>query len=373
MASDPVPSATHLASRGAASPARRTRSEEIAIGVRPVPHSTIAIYLSSAIPSTRPEIAEVGRHCGTVAQPRIEQALRLDNDDMAGESRDRYVIEDYPVGRTLVVKGRWTPAATKAVQRPDVTRVVLNYASGYQEPDLSFIDAWPITQLHVLDRSISDLAPLARLGQTLEELSVEAAPDARVDLAALPHLRTLEAGWDAIRDTLYGPDYLTRLVTFGYRESDLEPLGVQPSLQTIQLETAPRLETLVGIERFPTLTSLRVWVAQQLHDLEPVESVRETLRELELQSCPAINDITPIAALAELRLLGINNCGLIRSIEAVGNLAKLEVLEAWESTRIEDGDLSPLLRLPRLKEIRMRDRRDYRPRLKAVENQLGIA
>jgi hypothetical protein len=292
---------------------------------------------------------------------------------MAGESHDGYVIEDYPVGRTLVVTGRWTPAATKAVQRPDVTRVAISYTSGYEEPDLSFIDAWPITQLHVLDRSISDLAPLARLGQRLEELSVEAAPDARVDLAALPHLRRLEAAWDAIRDALYGPDFLTDLYTFGYYETDLEPLAVQSSLQAIRLDNANSLETLAGIDRLPTLTSLKILGARKLHDLEPIESVRETLRELELQSCPAINDITPIAALTELRLLGINNCGRIRSIEAVGNLTKLEVLLAWESTRIEDGDLSPLLRLPHLREIRMRDRRDYRPRLAAIKDQLGIA
>jgi hypothetical protein len=34
---------------------------------------------------------------------------------------------------------------------------------------------------------------------------------------------------------------------------------------------------------------------------------------------------------------------------------------AWGSTRILDGDLSPLARLPRLKQIRMRNRRGYRP------------
>src|SRR5204863_8863166 len=110
-----------------------------------------------------------------------------------------------------------------------------------------------------------------------------------------------------------------------------------------------------------------------LHDLESIESVKETLRELELQSCPAIDDITPVAALIELRLLGINNCGRIRSIAPVEDLAKLEVLLAWESTHIEDHDLSPLQRLPRLKEVRMRDRREYRPRLSALKKQLGIA
>ena len=57
----------------------------------------------------------------------------------------------------------------------------------------------------------------------------------------------------------------------------------------------------------------------------------------------------------------------IRDFEAA--IAELESIVK----KLEDGDLSPLLRLPRLREIRMRDRRDYRPRLKALETQLGIA
>jgi hypothetical protein len=57
----------------------------------------------------------------------------------------------------------------------------------------------------------------------------------------------------------------------------------------------------------------------------------------------------------------------------VGELSLLECLYAWGSTRIEDGDLSPLLRLSHLSEIRMRDRREYRPRLAQVKEQLGCA
>ena len=36
-----------------------------------------------------------------------------------------------------------------------------------------------------------------------------------------------------------------------------------------------------------------------------------------------------------------------------------------------DGDLSVLLELPRLREIGMRDRREYRPRVSEIEAALG--
>lgn len=66
--------------------------------------------------------------------------------------------------------------------------------------------------------------------------------------------------------------------------------------------------------------------------------------------------------LRELRLLGFSDCGEIESVAPLGALEQLEELYAWGSTWIVDGDLSPLARLPRLKEIRMRDRRGYKPR-----------
>ena len=46
-----------------------------------------------------------------------------------------------------------------------------------------------------------------------------------------------------------------------------------------------------------------------------------------------------------------------------------EVL-AWGSTRILDADLSPLLSLPRLTELRMKSRREYKPSVKEVQSEL---
>ena len=289
---------------------------------------------------------------------------------MSGESGQGYEIEDHSDGRTLVVTGRWTAEANAAVQRGDVDGVWLNYARGYSEPDLSFLDAWPIKRLLVIDRSLTDLAPLSRLGASLEGLSFQAAPGTAVDLAAFPHLREVGAAWDDVRDTLYGPEYLQRVTLLDYDEIDLQPLTVQPALQEIKLKVAPKLETLDGVAGFPTLAELTIQAARELHGLVDVASLAPTLRSLEFEACLDIQDLQAVGGLTELRFLGISDSGSISSLHPVGELALLECLYAWGSTRIEDGDLSPLLRLSHLSEIRMRDRREYRPRLAEVKAQL---
>lgn len=219
---------------------------------------------------------------------------------------------------------------------------------------------------------MTDLTPLTRLGGTLEELSFQAVAGTTIDLASFPHLRKIAGYWDEMRSTFYAPEYLQEVILFDYDGFDLEPLSVQPSLQTIQLKVARNLETLEGIAAFPTLAELSI-AARDLHALDAVESVAATLRKLVLEDCRDVGNIQDLSNLTELRFLGINNSGQVSTLQPVSELVLLEQLYAWGSTRIEDGDLSPLLRLPHLREVRMRDRREYRPGLAEIKARLVSA
>lgn len=81
-----------------------------------------------------------------------------------------------------MVTGPWSDAAARALARGEADGLVLNYARGFSERSLGLLDGgWPLRLLDVLDRSIVDLDPIGRLAG-LEELSVQAAADAVLDL-----------------------------------------------------------------------------------------------------------------------------------------------------------------------------------------------
>jgi len=120
------------------------------------------------------------------------------------------------------------------------------------------------------------------------------------------------------------------------------------------------LESLSGLADWPKLKVLGVFLARRLQDTSDVAGLA-SLRELEFEDCPALDHLDHFEALVNVRFLGISECGDIESLAPIGSLDHVEVLYAWGSTRIVDGDLSPLARLPRLKEIRMRDRQHYKP------------
>lgn len=90
----------------------------------------------------------------------------------------------------VVVTGPWNAEMVQAVETGVADRVVLNYALGYDEPDLYFLQYLPIRELVILDRRITDLRPVYTLAPTLERLDVEVAPGVS---ATCPSCRTCVA------------------------------------------------------------------------------------------------------------------------------------------------------------------------------------
>jgi internalin A len=281
---------------------------------------------------------------------------------MTAQGQAGHVIEETPEGQDLVVTGPWSNESAEVLARGDIDGLVLNYAHGFVEPSLEFLGSWPIRRLNVLDRSLSDLKPLARLGDSLERLSIQAAPGAELDLAALPNLRALGGEWGLIRETLSALTALERLITWRFDEIDLHAFRDHVCLERLTLKDAPYLESLAGIGELSELAFLGIIGGPKLEYISEVAERAQSLRELEFQDCSFITDLNDIAGLINLRFLGVSNCGDIESLAPIGSLHQLEVLYAWGSTRVVDGDLSPLTHLPQLREIRMRDRAAYTPR-----------
>jgi internalin A len=109
------------------------------------------------------------------------------------------------------------------------------------------------------------------------------------------------------------------------------------------------------------LAALTIVGAPRLHDIDDVGGLSATLRELKFEDCKRIGAVDVVESLVGLRFLGISESGDIASLSPVRSLSELEVFYAWGSTCILDGDLSPLTGLPRLQEVRMRNRRGYQP------------
>ncbi|GAB3040960.1 hypothetical protein GCM10027052_22970 [Parafrigoribacterium mesophilum] len=161
-------------------------------------------------------------------------------------------LVESPAGTDLVVTGDWSPKASRALSGGAATGLVLNYAKGYRERSLDFLENWPITRIRILARTITDLTPVYRMAATLESVSVITAPKATLDLARLPRLTHLEAGWEQVESSIGAAVHLRELYPTSYNPRDLSPLSQNRQLRLISMKDRPYIES-------PALMLSRCW------------------------------------------------------------------------------------------------------------------
>jgi hypothetical protein len=288
------------------------------------------------------------------------------------QARHGYMLRDGPLGTELVANGRWTREAAEALTDPHVIGLVLSYTSGFSEPDLEFLEPWSIRRLVVLDRQRTDLSPVQRLADSVEDMTVLAGAGGSVDLSGFLRLSKLTADWEHVAATISGAENLRELTAWPYEgEADLEALAGNRHLTRVTLKDAKVLKSLSGTEDLEELQKLAILRAPFLDDVTALGLVEAPLGDLEFEDCMGIEELEHIGGLEELTWLGISNCGPLESLKPLESLGGLETLYAWGTTRISDNDLSPLMRLARLKQVRMRERRDYRPPLSEIKQILA--
>lgn len=279
------------------------------------------------------------------------------------------VVSDRGDAVEMVLTGPWTQEAANILASGRVDRLVLNYALGFDSSSLEFLQGQPIRELVVLDRRLASLEPIHTLAQTLESLSVTTDPALAVDLARLPKVRDLSAAWSQVKRTIDAATGLRAAFFLGYEARDLEPLTSLGHLTELIFKDRPRLRSLNGISSLPALRLLGVYLAKDLDDIADIRGHR-ALHDLALESCRRLTRIDELGDCRGLRSLNLSECGDIESLSPISQLTDLEDLQLFGSTRILDGDLSPIADLPRLKSLRMRSRRSYRPSVEAVQSTL---
>lgn len=291
----------------------------------------------------------------------------------AAKGEDGFIIEDDENGRTLVVTGDWSQKAADVLSSGAVDGLDLNYAKGFRERSLGFLEPWPITRLWVLTRTLADIEPIYQLANTLQELDLTTSPKATLECGRLPNLQALSVeNWSQIRDTLDDAPNLQELFVYAYPERDLYPLIGHDKLTVLRMKPCPRLESLDGLSAFPDLAYLQVVAARRLTDLSALQTGFAKLTKLDLMASSSIGQLGDLQHLTSLVELWIAECRHIASLAPLAGLINLETLLAWASTRIVDGDLSPLLRLPKLSALLMKDRPFYSPSVAEIKQSLGI-
>ena len=279
------------------------------------------------------------------------------------------VVSDRGDAVEMVVTGPWTAEASAMVQAGNVDRLVLNYALGFNEPSLDFLQGLPLRELVILDPRLTDLEPIHALAPSLRVLHVTTNPVLKVDLDRLSGLRVLSAAWPQVSASIEAATGLEVAFLRGYQPADLKPLTPLTGLVELVMKDRPRLKSLAGLSALPLLRLLEVYLAKDLADTDELAG-RTGLRKLTLESCRRVGQVDVLTGCTGLRTLNLSECGDLASLGPIRSLTNLENLLLYGSTKIVDNDLSPLAALPRLRQLRMQSRRSYRPSVDEIQASL---
>ena len=270
------------------------------------------------------------------------------------------------------LRTEWTPRVHEAFLRSGADGLIANYARGFVGRDLAFIRALPLRRLTVLARTIADLSPIYDVAGSLDELHIQTGSMTRIDLAALPGLRALSCEWEQVAATISDTSTIEDLSLGAYDPADLAPLSHLTSLRSLRMKGRPAVRSLDGVEAMPWLAYLGVYLAP-LEDTSALARLgTPVLTELHLAACRRVTSLEDLRHLVGLRFLDVSEGGRIDSLEPIAGLRELHRLYLYDSTTIADGDLTPLLGLAHLRDLRIMNRRHYVPSVQDVKHQLGL-
>ncbi|MGW6395743.1 hypothetical protein ACWFR1_35780 [Streptomyces sp. NPDC055103] len=212
-------------------------------------------------------------------------------------------------------------------------------------PDLAFLPGLPgLRSLRVLN-GIADLSPVERCAE-LERLHLPVSVSRELDLSGLTHLRELEIPWPAGARSIHALTSVEDLVIPEWKGASLSVLGAKPVLRKLRIESVRNHVTdMEGAGLFPALDELRVYDGRLAHS--ELLAGADRLTDVSLLSAKT-DAITFVAGLPRLRRLELENSGDITSLAPVANHPALREVILSGSTRVTDGDLSPLVDNPRL-------------------------
>jgi hypothetical protein len=242
--------------------------------------------------------------------------------------------------------GAWTDAAPRAYVNGEYNGVYYQFERAVRHTNLNFLRVLPHLRYVEINGRVTDDTAVFGL-PNLEELILltrcrRPIPEIRAPLKRLAfddrpgkeRLATLSA--------------LQGLVVWGWRGQDLQFAAPIGSLEKIKLEATNQLISLNGLQSCRNLAELEILDARAI-SLVPLRELTH-LRVLRLIGSPDIDqevvlDLSDIAGVAELEDVTITYAGAVKSLKPLLEMPRLREVRLRQ-TLVLDDDLSPLDRLP---------------------------
>lgn len=209
--------------------------------------------------------------------------------------------------------------------------------------DVGFLKQLPNLEYLDLGRNnISDLSSIEALNE-LKYLSFKGSIEAKLDLSTLSKLQDLLVLYDKKIQNLFTCTNLKRLVIHHYKNknNNAEEFKALKRLEILEIWSSP-IRNIDGLKGLNSLQRVELRYLQKLESIKGIEN-NSSIEELWIQNCKKVNDWEVLGTLSNLKVLTMEACGNISSLNFLDKLESLESIRLVSNTFIEDGKLSWLI------------------------------
>jgi len=266
-------------------------------------------------------------------------------------------IQDGYYGPRAVLQGGWSSECAEIMKQNNCVELELNQGKGWRGTSIGFVSELSnIKSFDLFDFNIKDISAIQTMSG-LRHLGITAFTNSSIDFSIFDQLESLEVEW---RKTFYASTQIKGLKDLflnKYPANDIDGVCCLKNLRNLTILNAS-IHTLEEIEKARKLTHLRIGNLKKIDTLKGLGSLFD-LKRINIHTCKGLSHIEEVQSLVHLEQLSLNNCGKIASLQPIGNKKNLSHIVFYESTNIEDGDLSILFSLSNLKKISFQDRKHY--------------
>ena len=140
----------------------------------------------------------------------------------------------------------------------------------------------------------------------------------------------------------------------GYKESDLTNMFSSPVLDDLMIIQCG-IKTLDGLQRAKNMQCMFLYYNRSLKDISALRTVKHSIRALEIENCPKIEDFSVLGELENLEYLKLWGGNSLPSLDFIKSMKNLKTFEF--TMNVLDGDLTPCKNLSYARTLR--DRRHY--------------
>lgn len=262
-------------------------------------------------------------------------------------------------GEVIIAMGAADDHLISKVRRSTRPLLVLNRELGFEETDCAVLEKVGdrLVGLEV-SGDFADDSDVVRCSN-LEELNLNTSCQGGLDWERLTGLTRLFVYEDRISGALASLQRLTSLHIHQASDEQIQLASSLPLLADLTL-SATRMRAVESLSGFgDRLTHLRVRQGPSLRGFEDLSRL-SAIRVLLLDSCRRLDSLEFVSGMRELEVLAVSDCGGVESLHPLTRCPRLQWLHFDGSTKIQDGDLSVLGQMPHLRGAYFQKRRNYR-------------